>query len=905
MGFEIRPRIRRAFRLALRRSDLTAAEIDEELRFHIESRIDQLVARGLTRDQASAEARRRFGISWDDAVARVHDAGHAREERLDMTERLDAAWRDFTYAVRTLWRHSAFSIVVVLTFALGIGANATMFGVIDRLLLRPPPEVGRPAGLFEVGHFARFLGEEELWTSFPYPFYAALRADSGAFSAIGASSGISTLTLGSGPNATQVNATFASADYFRTLETAPALGRFFTPAETGDGPSADIAVVSYGFWQRHFGGDRGALGKTLRIGRRTYTVVGVARAEFTGVAPQRVDVWMPLPNAQSFSMVPRDWKTHWGGNWIVLHARLRPGVTLAAAAEHASAAYVAGFDAWSGKETTKRERTRFVMSSVLPSAHTREMRVTRLLLAVTAVVLLIACANVASLLLARGTERRREIAVRLALGVSRARLLRLLVAEALVLAVCGGVLAIAVAHWGLALLHSTLLADYAWTESVFDGRMIGAMVVMILGTAVLAGLAPAWRSSRPDVVASLKASGRAGTVSTSRVRTGLMVVQAALSVVLLVGAGLFVRSLREAAGARLGYERDRVIAAEMDLIPLSQTVAERLAFYSAMRDRVAALPGVASATLASTHPLLPWGFRTQVRVPGRDSLPPAPLGGPQYNGVGGEYFETLGLRIVDGRAITSGDVAASARVAVLSEAMARAYWPGEPAVGRCLVLDADSVCTTIVGIATDAVEYVEGGPPRFLIYRPISTRIMSGVNTMLVRSVGNDPRKLVEPIRRAMQGTATNLPYANVETMEDVFAPQVSTWKMGAVLFSVFGVLALIIASVGLYSAISYGVTQRRQEFGVRMALGAQIDDVVRLVMGQGVRAAVGGVVIGLVVALLAGRFVADLLFRTSPRNPVVFGVVAAAILVVAVLATFVPAWRASRVDPATALRFD
>ena len=350
---------------------------------------------------------------------------------------------------------------------------------------------------------------------------------------------------------------------------------------------------------------------------------------------------------------------------------------------------------------------------------------------------------------------------------------------------------------------------------------------------------------------------------------------------------------------------DRVIAAEMDLIPLGQTVAERLALYSAMRDRVAALPGVASATLASTHPLLPWGFRTQVRVPGRDSLPPAPLGGPQYNGVGGEYFETLGLRIVDGRAITSGDVAASARVAVLSEAMARAYWPGEPAVGRCLVLDADSVCTTIVGIATDAVEYVEGGPPRFLIYRPISPRIMSGVNTMLVRSVGNDPRKLVEPIRRAMQGTATNLPYANVETMEDVFAPQVSTWKMGAVLFSVFGVLALIIASVGLYSAISYGVTQRRQEFGVRMALGAQIDDVVRLVMGQGVRAAVGGVVIGLVVALLAGRFVADLLFRTSPRNPVVFGVVAAAILVVAVLATFVPAWRASRVDPATALRFD
>jgi len=903
--FSIRPRIRRVFRLALRRRDLTEVEVDEELRFHIESRIEQLVARGLTRDQAAADARRRFGLSWDDAVARVHAAGHAREKRLDMTERLNAVWSDLTCAMRTLWRQPAFAFVVVLTFAFGIGANATMFGVIDRLLLRPPPHVGTPGELFEVGHFARFLGEEELWTSFPYPFYAALRADSNTFSHVGAVGGANMLTLGTGPSASQVIGAFATADYFRALQTTPALGRFFTPAETGEVGTADVAIVSYGFWQRHFGGDRGALGEPLRVGPRTYTVIGVTREEFTGVDPRHIDVWMPLPAVESSGLHKgHEWRTDWGGNWLLVYVRMRPGLTPAAAVERATAAYITGSEAWARKARLKAERTRFVLTSVLPSARSadsRQARVTLLLLAVSAVVLLIACANVASLLLARGTERRREMAVRLALGISRARLVRLLVAETVVLATVGGIVAVAVAHWGLLLLHATLLADYAWTESVFDARMLTAMVIMVLGTTALAGLAPALRSSRPDVVASLKASSRVGSVSTSRTRTALMILQAALSVVLLVGAGLFVRSLRQASGVKLGYDRARVIAATMDLIAWGETPAERLALYSAMRDRVTALPGVASVTLASTHPLQGWGFAMRVRVPGRDSLPRAPLGGPQFNGVAGAYFETLGLSLVDGRSITSGDVARDANVAVVSEAMARAYWPAERAIGRCLMLGHDSACTTIVGVAADAVEWVEGEQPRFLIYRPISEQMP--VNTMLVRSAGVDARVLVTPIRRAMQATAANLPYADVQTLEEAFAPQVRLWRLGAVLFSLFGALALLIASVGLYSSISYAVTQRRHEFGVRMALGAQVGDVLQLVMTQGVRAALGGVVVGSVAALLAGRFVTDLLFQTSPRNPMVFAVVTGLILAIAAVATFIPAWRASRVDPVAALR--
>jgi predicted permease len=909
MPFDVRPRIRRAFRLALRRPDLTEAEVDAELRFHIESRVDQLMARGLTREAAEAEARRRFGTSWDDALARLHDAGHAREERLDMTERLDAVRRDLSYVVRTLRRQPAFAIVVVLTFALGIGANATMFGVIDRLLLRPPPQVGHADQLFEIGHNARFGdGLEHVMTTVPYPLYATLRADTGAFARLGAATFITTLPLGSGATATQAQAAFATSDYFPTLETTPALGRFFTPAETGEAPTADIAIISYGFWERQFGRDRAVVGKSMRIGTRNYTVIGVARRGFTGVEPRRVDLWLPLPNIGTFGMVPREWPTHWGSNWVRVYVRLRPGVTFGAVAARAGAAYAAGSGAWSGRVRSKGEGSRFEVRSVLPSAQLAgnpEARVARLLLAVSAVVLLIACANVAGLLLARGTERRREIAVRLALGVSRARLMRLLVAETVVLATCGGVVAVVVAHWGLALLHATLLADFAWTESAFDARVLAATVSLILATTALAGLAPAWRSSSPDVVGSLKAGARAGSVSLSRTRASLMVVQAALSVVLIVGAGLFVQSLRRAARVKLGYERDRVIAATVDVIPLGYTTPARLALYSALRDRVAAVPGVASAAIASTHPLQGWGFGTRVRVPGRDSLPQSPAGGPYYNAVGADYFATLGLRIVDGRPITNADVATSARVAVVSETMARAYWPGERALHRCLMLAADSVCTTIVGVAADAGEDVKGGDARFLVYRPITPQTTSGANAILVRGAGSEPRRLVAPIRRAMQTTAANLPFADVQLMEDLIAPQIRPWKMGALLFSLFGALALLIASVGLYSAISYGVTQRRHELGVRIALGAQADDVIRLVLVQGVRATVGGVLLGSVVAMLAGRFVLDLLFHTSPKDPVVFVTVGALMLAVAVVAAFFPAWRASRVDPATALRAD
>jgi hypothetical protein len=314
---------------------------------------------------------------------------------------------------------------------------------------------------------------------------------------------------------------------------------------------------------------------------------------------------------------------------------------------------------------------------------------------------------------------------------------------------------------------------------------------------------------------------------------------------------------------------------------------------------------VATVTVSSTHPLLPWGWGMRVRVPGRDSVPQPPNGGPYYNAVGADYFATLGLRIVEGRPITASDVSSGARVAVMTEPMARAYWPGERAVDRCVMLGSDSACTIIVGVAEDARETVTGGDPRFLLYVPISASRSAGVNALLIRVREGDPARLVAPIRRAMQTAAPNLPYADVQTMDDLLAPQIRPWRMGAILFSLFGALALLISAIGLYSALAYTVTQRRLELGIRSALGAQAGDVVRLVMGQGVRAAVVGVLVGLAATLVAGRFVADLLFETSPRNPIVLGAVTTLLLAVSAVASFIPAWRASHVDPATALRAD
>jgi predicted permease len=383
----------------------------------------------------------------------------------------------------------------------------------------------------------------------------------------------------------------------------------------------------------------------------------------------------------------------------------------------------------------------------------------------------------------------------------------------------------------------------------------------------------------------------------------LIVVQAALSVVLLIGAGLFVTSLRRVASLHLGYETDRVVSISADLNSLGYDGTRALATYRSIRERLTTVPGVTSVSLSSYHPLYVALGGMSVRVPGRDSLPEATTGGPYYNAVSGDYFSALGTRIVEGRAITDRDVDADARVAVLSEPMARAYWPGQPAVGRCVLLGDDSACTTVVGVAEHVRERLTSDQRRFLIYVPATPRWDASYYVLLARSRGGLSEALVRAIRQAAQSVSPDLPYVDVRPLNDMMAPQLRPWKLGAQLVTLFGALAAVIAALGLYSAISHSVTRRQHEFGVRRALGARLEDIVTMVVGQGVRSAAAGIAVGLLAAFLAARFIADLRFETPARSPVVFIVASALMLVVAVVATLVPAWRASRVDPVRALR--
>ncbi len=906
MRFDIRSRIRRAFRLALRRRDLTDADIDEELRFHIDMRVAQLVAQGLTPYEAVAEARGRFGRSWDEAVERLHRVGREREERLAMRERLDGWWHDVRYAARTLVRQRGFALVAAATFALGIGANVTMFGVIDRLLLAPPPGIEDPG---ELGYITlSVIGSRyPPHSTLHYPLVAALRADSNVFTQVAATTEAWKYTLGRGVEAEEIRASLVSGSYFPMLRARAAVGRLLT--EDDDRASrAGVVVLGYGFWQRRFGGDRGVIGKALRIGPRYFTVVGVAERAFTGVDPRRVDAWIPVENAGELRGVGPGWKTSWGSYWIHVIARVRRDVPAEIVNAHANAIYTAGRQAEDAREGGRPQQVRIEVRSILPSEQLKrnpETRIAKLLVAVTIIVLLIGCANVANLLLARGLERRREIAVRLALGVSRVRLVRLLLAETSLIAMAGGAVAIAAAAAGVRLLRRTLLSDFEWADRVIDPRLLLVTLALVALTALIAGLLPALAASRPDVTAALKAGGRKGGAGRTRISAILVVVQAALSVVLLVGAGLFVASLNGVASLQLGYDTDQVLSISADFNSAGYDRARGLATYRAIRQRLTAVPGVASVSLSSYHPLFISLGGMAVRVPGRDSLPQVSSGGPYLNAISGDYFATLGTRIIEGRPITDRDVETDSRVAVLSEPMARAYWPGESGVGRCVVVGDDSTCTTVVGVAEHGRERLSGDEPRFLIYLPASARWEAPYYVLLARSRGGPVASLVRPIRQAAQSVSRDLPYVDVQPLTSLMASQLRPWKLGAQLFALFGGIAATIAALGLYSAISYSVTRRRHEIGVRRALGAQIADVVRLVLGQGVRATLVGIAVGLVAAIASARFIRDLLFETSPRNPVVFAAVAVTMLVVAIAATLIPAWRASRVDPVTALRAD
>ena len=923
--------VRRAFRLATGRPRVER-DVDAEVAFHLHMRTEELVARGMSAAAARDEALRRFGDvqRWSEAMSET-DRGRVERER--RAEWWDAAWQDLRVTARALWRQPGFTLGVVLTLALGIGANATMFGIVDLLMLRAPAHVrdaGRVHRLFSV-RTAPDAGPTRYVRSFSYAEFVGLRDSVRSFSGVGAWS-MEEAPVAAGPTAPPrlAQVAGASAGLFPLLGVRPHLGRFFTLDEDRVPAGTPVAVLGYDLWRSEFGGDPGVIGRTIRVRTRDLQIVGVAPPGFSGADLARVDVWMPLalrgeevvsPYTGSKewdqpSSVP--WHQLYGVRWLDVVARLAPGATPATAAAELNVRYprllATGPDAVKAEELA-RTRPRLALGPIQIERgpdRTPAGRVATWLAGVSFAVLLIACANVANLLLARATRRRREIAVRTALGISRRRLVTLLLLEGVLLAALGGAAGLLVAHWGGSVVRKVLLPDIAWGASLADVRVLAFTAGAALLTGLLASVVPAVQAARADLTGALKAGAREGGGRRSRLRLALLVAQGAVSVVLLVGAGLFVRSLRNVTHTDYGYDPVAVLAVEMNLSGAGYTEAEQRAIYDRLHERVRALPGVASVSLSVLAP-----FRSRavldIKIPGLDSVPTLPSGGPMINVVTPDYFRTMGTRVVRGRGFTGDDRLGAPRVIVVNETMARVVWPRQNPIGKCVrVGDSDTIpCSEVVGVAEEARWGEVRRDPMMQYYAPLAQKQWDpSMRNLFVRPEGDATdaasiAPIAAALRREALAAAPKLAFVRVRPLQDYLEPSLRPWRLGASVFGAFGLLALVIAAVGLYSVLAYTVAQRTHEIGVRIALGARLADVLRLVVGEGLRVTVVGMLIGLAVALVAGRRLEELLYEVSPRDPLVFAVVAGTLLVVAALASLLPAWRAARVDPNVALRVE
>ena len=880
--------------------------MEEEVAFHLETRAAKLVARGWTPEAARAEALRRFG-ALERTMPALRDAVHRRERRLSMRERIDDALQDVRHATRALARQPGFAGLVVATIALAIAVNASMFGVIDRLLLRGPAHVVDADQVRRVYFTWRPEGQAEATTSWTsYATYADLRDGARSLAGIAAYTVITRVTIGTGPDVQQLEQRRATWTLFPLLGIRPHVGRFFGPAEDHPPRGENVAVLGYHAWRTHFGGARDVVGRSVTIDGEPHTIIGVAPEGFSGPELEPVDVWRPV----SVGELPGPaWPTIQTAKWLHLVARPRPGATPEQIDADVTAAHRR---AYAGNEASMRDGR----LSLRPLHFTRngqeamELKVARWLVGVAAVVLLVACANVANLLLARALGRRREIAVRLALGSGRGRLVRLLLAESAVLVVAGAAAGLVLASWGGRLLRSTLLPNVAWDAPPVDARVLAFTALATVLTALLVGLLPALRASRPALTSALKEGTRQGG-SRSRVRSALVMAQAALSVVLLVGAGLFVVSLWNVRGLDLGIETDRVVSVYMEWqttlssLPPAARDGERERRARARERIVAELsrrPDVASAALGIGTPFSS-AISIALRVPGRDSIPELPGGGPYLIVGSGDYFTTMGTKILRGRAFTSADRAGSERVAIVNQTMARTLWPTEDPIGRCLVVgDSATACSRIVGVAQDARRFSLREDPGMQYYVPLGQQPNRESPTLLVRPRG-EARAAIPVLREALRAIEPTIGYMELKVLQDRIEPQVRPWRLGATLFVLFGTLALVVAVVGLFSVLSYTAAQRTHEFGVRVAIGARPVDILTLIVRHGLATTTAGVLAGAALALAAGRFIEPLLFDTSARNPAVFAAVTTVLLAAALVASLVPALRATRVDPMTALR--
>jgi predicted permease len=904
----VRRGIRRLFRLGVHHPRFARADAEEELRAFVAARVEKLTAAGLTPAEAHQEALRRLGGNWEQALEDVVRSAELREKEMSVRDYIDDLRDDLTFARRSFRREKLVAAFIVVTLALGIGANAAMYSVIERLLIRGPEHISDADRVMRFFRTESRIPEGDRTTHyFGWVSYDVFRRDTSSFAAVGAYTVYSQgFTFGEGADAVLVPYGAATWDLFPLLGVRPALGRFFTAQEDAPAAPQPVVVLGYGLWRRAFGADSGVIGRTATFGATSYTIVGVAPRGFTGPQFGPVDAWIPL--AYQSRNVTDNWPTSWNAQWLRVLARLKPGISREQVATAATTAYRS---AYTGTDRSEAASRIFVapLNSDSQGRETPEAAISRWLIGVTLVVLLIACSNVANLLLARAVRRRREVAVRIALGAGRGRLLRLLLTESTALAIAGSTAGLAVAWVMATLMRNVLLPGLEWPSAPVNMRVLGVSLVIACGVGLLTGMLPALRASRPDLTASLKSGVREGGGQSSRLRGALTIVQAALSIVLLVGAGLFVRSLGRIHAIDLGIEPDRIVVVQVRYPTSIDAAGERERRTQVLQDamlRARSLPSVEHSTLTIGLPFQS-SFELYVRVEGWDSLPRLEGGGASIRAVADGYFNTVGTSVLEGRAFTLNDRDGSEPVAIVNRTMATTLWPRRSPLGECIYWggsqDSLTTCSRIVGVAADAHSFALREGAQMTYYVPFGQERGMGGTSLLVRPKSGRTSESIAAIRMLMLELDPAITFVNAELLQDSVDPEVRPWKLGAVMFTMLGALALAVAAVGLYSVMSYLVAQRTHEFGVRIALGAQTSVIMVSVLRGSALMALAGVMIGSGIALAMGRFVEPLLFDTSPRDPLVLSAVGATLVVVAVLASVVPAIRAKRVNPMEALR--
>jgi putative ABC transport system permease protein len=870
-------------------------DLDQEIRSYLDLLAEEKARSGMGRDEALQQARRELG-----GVEQVKES--VRDIRVGAS--MDNLLQDVRYGLRVLRRNPGFAATAILTLALGIGTTTAIFSVVDAVVFKPLP-FPTADRLVRIQSVIAASGNGNGVAS--YPDFLDWRARNRVFDGM-AVFRTNDFNLIGPREPLHLQGAVASAELFSMLGVAPALGRSFLAAE--DNPAAasgtDPVILSYGLWQREFGSDVSVLGRTIQLGDQLFTVVGVMPRAFQyPIQAEPVELWTTIAvDARGGANAIAAQR---GAHYLDVAGLLKPGVKL----QQAQAELAAIASTLNKEHPDVKARTVRIVPEIQSLAGPIRAPLLVLLGAVGCV-LLIVCVNVANLLLARATGRRKEMSVRAALGASRGRAARQLFTESVSLGLLGGGLGLALALASLRFLVRLIPAEVPRLNAIgLDGRLLGFALLVSLAAGILFGLAPALRVSKISLTDSLKESGRgsgSGGKESSRLRDALVVSEVALAVVLLLASGLLIQSFLHLTQVDPGFNRHHVLTFQLDS-PAGKHGSEVPAFFRDVVARIGALPSVTSASAVASLPLTGENIRSSIEIEGR----PTPMGSrpsADFNAVEPNYFRTLGITRIAGRDFTEHDGLKSSPVAIVNRTLAQRFFPNQNPIGRHIrpgfgngYGPGEPPMREIVGVIGDVKQGDPGAEAAPEVYAPLAQCPYSPM--FIVVHTANNPQSIVDPIRRQVASLDKNTPIYHVETLDQYFAQSVAAPRFITLLLSGFAGLALLLASVGIYGVISYIAVQRTHEVGIRMALGAQKGEIIRTVVAKGLVPALAGLAIGIGGALRLTRLLSSLLYGVSPADPLTFAVVSVILIGVALLACYIPARRAAKVDPMVSLRYE